>query len=110
MRRIPGTCLIEIRVFSERAEEAARLANALGETYRDHLRDHPVASPQEPAAIQAEILDSAVPAASPMLQYTLKPLISWALAGLCLAFAVGGVVAWNVSGLVKAQSRKLLTP
>jgi len=110
VRRIPGTCLIEIRVFSERAEEAARLANALGETYRDHLRDHPVASPQEPAAIQAEILDSAVPAASPMLQYTLKPLISWALAGLCLAFAVGGVVAWNVSGLVKAQSRKLLTP
>ena len=59
VRRIPDTCLIEICVQSDKPQEAASLANALGETYRDHKRDHPAASPQGPAAIRAEVLDHA---------------------------------------------------
>ena len=110
VRRIPDTCLIEIRVHSEKAEEAARLANALWETYRDHRRDHLAASPQGPAVIQAEVLDHAVPAASPMGHQELQQLASYALTGLCLAFAAGGGAVWVVSELLKAQSRKLLGP
>ena len=110
VRRIPDTCLIEIRILSEKAEEAARLANALGETYLNHRRDHPATSPQGPAAIEVEVLDHAVPAASPMRHHELKQLVSYALAGLCLAFAIGGKVMWGVSEIVEARSRKLLRP
>lgn len=103
-RRIPDTCLIEIRVLSEKAEEAARLADALGGTYRDHLRKRVAVSGQEPTPIEAEILDFAVPAVSPLPHSGLRQLIAYALAGLCAAFALGGVAAWNVAGLAKARN------
>jgi capsular polysaccharide biosynthesis protein len=105
VRRIPETCLIEIRVLSEKAEEATRLANALGETYLNHRRDHPATSPQGPAAIEVEVLDHAVPAASPMWHYELAQLASYALAGLCLAFAVGGKVMWGVAEVSGRRAR-----
>ena len=105
VRRLPDTCLIEIRVLSEKAEEAARLANALGETYLNHRRDHPATSPQGPAAIEVEVLDHAVPAASPMRHHELKQLVSYALAGLCLAFAVGGKVMWGVAEVSGRRAR-----
>jgi capsular polysaccharide biosynthesis protein len=105
VRRIPDTCLVEIRAVSEKAEEAARLANALAETYRDHRRDSPAASPSGPMAIRAEILDPGMPAADALPYYKLRQLTSPALAALCLAFAVGGGATWTVSRAVKARSR-----
>ena len=36
LRPVRNTSLIEIRVFSESADEAARIANAIAETYRDY--------------------------------------------------------------------------
>ncbi len=36
LRPVRNTSLIEIRVFSEKPEEAAKLANAVADTYRDH--------------------------------------------------------------------------
>lgn len=40
-KSVPNTSLIEIRVFSEDPEEAARLANAIAQTYRDYrLKKH----------------------------------------------------------------------
>ena len=110
VHRIPDTCLIEIRVRSDKAEEAARLANALAETYRGHRRDHPATSPQGPIAIQVEVLDHGVPAASPVGHYELEQFVSYALVGLCLAFAVGGKVMWGVSEILAAQRRKLSRP
>jgi multisubunit Na+/H+ antiporter MnhE subunit len=105
VRRVPDTCLIEVRVFSEKADEAARLANGLVETYREHLRDHLVAFPQDPTAIQAEFLDHAVPAARAWPHYQLAQLISYASIGLCLAFAAGGGALWVASELVKARQK-----
>ena len=34
-----NTSLIEIRVFSEKAEEAARIANAVAEAYKAHRQE-----------------------------------------------------------------------
>jgi polysaccharide biosynthesis transport protein len=39
LRPVRNTSLIEIRVFSEKAEEAARIANALAEAYRAHRQE-----------------------------------------------------------------------
>ena len=110
VRRVPDTCLIEIRAVSEKAEEAAKLANSLAKTYRGYLSDRLVASAQETTAIQADVLDHGVPAASPMRHHELAQLVSYALMGLCLAFAAGGGALWVASELVKADRRKLLGP
>jgi len=106
VRRVPDTCLIEIRVQSDTAEEAARLANALGETYRDHRGDHPATSPQGPAASQVEVLDHAVPAASPMRHHQLEQLASYGWVGLCLAFVVGGKIMWGVSEIRQRREKR----
>ena len=39
LRPVRNTSLIEIRVYSESADEAARIANAIAETYRDYRLD-----------------------------------------------------------------------
>lgn len=39
LRPVRNTSLIEIRVFSEKAEEAAKIANALAEAYREHRQE-----------------------------------------------------------------------
>ena len=110
MRRVPDTWLIEINVQSDQSEEAAGLANAIGETYREHRRDHLATYPQGSAAIQVEVLDHAVPAASPKGHRELEQLVAYALGGLCLAFAAGGGAVWTVSQIAKAQRRRLLSP
>jgi uncharacterized protein involved in exopolysaccharide biosynthesis len=39
LRPVRNTSLLEIRVFSEKPEEAARIANAIAEVYRKHRQD-----------------------------------------------------------------------
>jgi len=39
LRPVRNTSLIEIRVYSEKADEAARLANAIAEVYREHRQE-----------------------------------------------------------------------
>lgn len=39
LRPVRNTSLIEIRVFSEKAEEAAKIANAIAEAYREHRQE-----------------------------------------------------------------------
>jgi uncharacterized protein involved in exopolysaccharide biosynthesis len=39
LRPVRGTDLIEIRVFSEKADEAARIANAIAEAYKAHRQE-----------------------------------------------------------------------
>jgi uncharacterized protein involved in exopolysaccharide biosynthesis len=88
-----GTGMLEIRAYSEKAEEAAKLANAAAEAYRDQCRG------RKPglsigSGIRAEILDRAVPGARPVRPN--KPLnclmgISHAI---LLALLAGGSAAW----------------
>jgi capsular polysaccharide biosynthesis protein len=91
--RVPETCLIEIRAWSEKPEEAAELADAVARTYRDLQEGKLAVSQKERPAIRAEILDSAAGAATPVPCSQLGQLISYAQAGLALAFvAAGGVL------------------
>ena len=39
LRPVRSTSLVEIRVFSEKAEEAARIANAIAEAYKAHRHE-----------------------------------------------------------------------
>jgi len=39
LQKVRNTSLIDLKVFSENAEEAARIANAVAETYREYRRD-----------------------------------------------------------------------
>jgi polysaccharide biosynthesis transport protein len=39
LRPVRNTSLIEIRVYSEKAEEAAKIANAVAEAYKDHRQE-----------------------------------------------------------------------
>ena len=39
LRPVRNTSLVEIRVFSEKADEAARIANAIAEAYREHRQE-----------------------------------------------------------------------
>ncbi len=109
VHRIPGTALIEISTQSEKAEEAARLAELLAERYRDRVGVHRVSSRQKPIVIQPEVVDTGVPGTDPAPKYVCLQLISCVFWGLSLAFAAGGGAVWVVSWLVKARGRRLLT-
>jgi capsular polysaccharide biosynthesis protein len=88
VRPVRTTSLIEIRVFSGDASEAARLANAIADTYREYRS----------SAFSIEIVDRAVPGLRPVRPN--KPLnITLAIfGGLLLALAAGaaiaGIMAW----------------
>jgi capsular polysaccharide biosynthesis protein len=88
LQQVRNTSLIEIRAFSESPTEAAKLANAIAESYREY-RSH--ISP-------AEIVDTAVPGLRPVrpnkpLNIALGILIEMFLA-LVAGAAIAGIVAW----------------
>ena len=51
LRPVRNTSLIEIRVFSENAKEAAKIANAVAEAYREHRQEQRVVLRQHDALI-----------------------------------------------------------
>ncbi len=83
LRPVRNTSLIEIRAFSDRPEEAAQLANAIADSYREYRA----------RIIPPEIVDKAVPSLRPVRPN--KPLnIALGMAGgLLLGAAAGGGMA-----------------
>lgn len=83
LRPVRGTSLIQIRVFSEDAPEAATLANAIAQTYsEDRTRSSPV-----------EIVDKAVPGLRPVRPNKPLNIFLGVLGGMFLALAAGAVMA-----------------
>jgi len=95
LRPIRNTSLIEICVYSDQPEEAALLANALAEAYRENR----LGRNDEKMAGMVEILDKAVP--DPIPARPNKPLnitigiILGTLLGLLAGAGVAGISFWR---------------
>ncbi len=97
LRPVPETSVIEIRSYSERPDEAAKVANAVAEAYRDYA-NHPDSAASYPGAPRVQVLDRAVPGVVPVRPNKPLNISLGVLMGLVLGLAVGGGVWW--AGLV----------
>ena len=131
LRPVPNTSVIEIRSYSERPEEAAKVANAIAFAYQTHFlqsaalksraaraeltgMSSPASKPArpDPAASlsndpHVEILDRAVPGISPIWPNKPLNITLGVLMGLVLGFLVGAG-AWWVG--LQAGRRPILNP
>jgi capsular polysaccharide biosynthesis protein len=94
-----NTSLIEIRVFSEQPTEAAQLANAIAQSYRDY-RSH---------IVPAEIVDTAVPGLRPVGPNKPLNITLGIFGGMLLALAAGAGVA-GLAAWIGRRSRGTGTP
>jgi uncharacterized protein involved in exopolysaccharide biosynthesis len=91
------TSLIEIRVFSEDGREAARLANAVAEAYRDYRlerRQQVSVGANAAWAVSTEIVAPAVPSLTPALPNKPRNIALGAVAGILLASVAGAISAF----------------
>lgn len=108
VRPVGKSAVIEIQVFSPKPEEAALIANAIAESYRDfRLKSNPEVGSNQPVDMQAlvypapAILEHATPNANPVRPN--KPL-NIAL-GVIVGTVLGALVAGAVIGL-RSATRK----
>jgi uncharacterized protein involved in exopolysaccharide biosynthesis len=120
LRPLPNTSIIEIRVYDERPDEAAKVANAIAEAYREHINSPksaastsreahvemagmpaPTSKPVQPDSAASlslgprlEILDRAVPGFSPVRPNKPLNITLGVLMGLVLGFLVGAGACW----------------
>ena len=99
LRPVRNTALIEIRAFSDNPSEAAMLANAIAQSYRDY-RSH---------ITPADIVDTAVPGLRPVRPNKPLNIALGIVGGMFLALAAGagmaGIAAW-----LGRRSRRTGTP
>jgi capsular polysaccharide biosynthesis protein len=120
LRPVPDTSIIEIRVYDEKPDGAAKVANAIAEAYRDHInspgtaasasREAHVEMPGMPAPASKpvqrdsakylafgpplEILDHAVPSYRPVRPNKPLNITLGVLMGLVLGLVVGAGAWW----------------
>jgi capsular polysaccharide biosynthesis protein len=89
---VRNTKLIAITVFSDDRNEAAKIANAVAESYRDYRAANAVKTdPQTPNLTLVQITDTATPGRSPVRPNKPLNLALGALAGIFLGLLAGGV-------------------
>ena len=93
LRPVPNTSIIEIRIYSEKPEEAAKVANALAEAYRDHSTHADPATSMSNAP-RIEILDHAVPGFRPVRPNKPLNITLGVLIGLVLGLLAGAGAWW----------------
>jgi capsular polysaccharide biosynthesis protein len=82
LRPVRNTSIIAIRVYDERPEEAARIANEIAQSYKDH---------NHVSSFQVEIIDQAVPGRRPVRPNKPLNLAIGILLGLVLGAVAGAV-------------------
>jgi serine/threonine protein kinase len=93
LRPVRNTSIIEIRVFDESPEQAARIANQIAEVYQKHCSG---AEASTSGLLPVVIIDPALPALRPVRPNKPVNLAIGALAGLLLGTATGaGVAGFN---------------
>ena len=95
LRPVRNTSIIEIRYFSESADEAASIANEIGRVYQQ-VRESAAAAAGV-SLIRISIVDLAIPALRPVRPNKPVNLAIGALAGLLLGTAAGAGVAGRKS-------------
>ncbi len=96
-----NTSIVEIKVFDEKAVEAANVANQIAEAYKDYASSAGDAGSAS-AHPQVEIIDSAVPAVRPIRPNRVLNVVLGALAGMFLGAAAAGV--WAAFGEPKGEA------
>jgi capsular polysaccharide biosynthesis protein/tRNA A-37 threonylcarbamoyl transferase component Bud32 len=88
LRLVRNANIVEIRVFDDKADEAANIANEIAKVYRNRTTGSDTAT-STPGAFQVEIIDQATPALRPVRPNRPLNLTLAALAGLLLGVAAG---------------------
>lgn len=93
-RPVRSTSLVEIRTYTDTPEEAANIANAMAEAYRDYRMGKGfVAGLQKPKTAFVEILDTAVPNLVPVRPNKPLNILLGIIMGTVLGLLAGGSVA-----------------
>jgi serine/threonine protein kinase len=90
LRPVRNASIIEISVFDDRPEEAAKIANEIARVYGNRASSSDSAA-ASPGALQVEVIDQAMPAFRPYRPNRPLNLALAALAGLMLGIAAGTV-------------------
>lgn len=93
LRPVPNTSVIEIRIYSEKPEEAAKVANSIAEAYRDQS-SHPDPAASMSSSPRVEILDRAVPGFRPVRPNKPLNITLGVLMGLVLGLLAGAGAWW----------------
>lgn len=97
LRPVRNANLIEIRVFSDKPEEAASIANKIAEVYQAYEQDSNALAESPSGAVSVEIVDTARPGLRPVRPNKALNLAIGALAGLLLGTVAGNLVANRVA-------------
>jgi hypothetical protein len=89
VRPVRNASILEIRAFSQNADEAASLANAIADSYYAHVASQPISSTSH--TFTAEILERASPELKPVRPNRPMNLLISAVAGLVLGSLAGAV-------------------
>jgi capsular polysaccharide biosynthesis protein len=100
LRPVRNTSLIEIRAFSDEPAEAAKLANAVAETYRDWSQSH---------KIMVEIVDRAYPGVRPVRPNKPLNIALGVIIGMFLAVVAGAGMA-GIAALIRNKTRTSVPP
>ena len=97
LRPVRNANLIEIRVYSDAPDEAAKIANEIAQVYQQYAHGTDSAAPAPPA-LHVEIVDAAVPGRRPVRPNKPLNLAMADLAGLALGIGAGGAWAKRQAG------------
>jgi uncharacterized protein involved in exopolysaccharide biosynthesis len=105
--------LINITVYSEDRNEAARIANAITDCYNDYCRDVQKRAESDHSTVtvpRIEIVDRATPQLEPAKPNKTLNIVLGALAGVVLGSLVGGISAYVASWLGRQRQGKATPP
>jgi capsular polysaccharide biosynthesis protein len=94
LRPVRNTSVIQICSYSEKPEEAAKVANAIAEAYRDHFNSPESATSGMSSGPRVEILDHAVPGFRPVRPNKRLNIAIGVLMGLVLGLLAGAGGWW----------------
>jgi capsular polysaccharide biosynthesis protein len=105
--------LIDITVYSEDRNEAARIANAIADGYNDHCRDLQKQTESDHSVMtlpKIEIVDRAAPQPTPARPNKPLNLALGVLMGIVLGSLMGGISAYIISRLGRPLLGKATPP
>ena len=94
VRPVRNTSVIEIRTYSERPQEAAKIANSLALAYLEHW-SHAATDAFPPGGLNVFIIDNAVPGKSPIRPNKPLNIALGVVIGLVMGLLVGAG-AWGI--------------
>src|ERR1035438_643603 len=93
VRPVRNTSVIEIRTYSEKPEEAAKIANSLALAYLEHW-SHAAPEASGSSGVRVDLLDHAVPGKSPIRPNKPLNIAPGVVIGLVMGLLVGAGAWW----------------